>query len=105
MSAARAVVAIAFIFGVTASAAESPKVPRIGIFTFGVPYSGPLIAAFREGLKAEGYVEGRNIAFVFRSVDGQPERASAYHGSALVAWIQAEAGLRAHAGGRAGWSG
>ena len=77
MSAARAVVAIAFIFGVTASAAESPKVPRIGIFTFGVPYSGPLIAAFREGLKAEGYVEGRNIAFVFRSVDGQPERASA----------------------------
>jgi putative tryptophan/tyrosine transport system substrate-binding protein len=75
MRAARAVVAMALIFGVSAAAAQSK--PRIGIFTFGVPYSGPLIGAFREGLRAEGYVEGRNIAFVFRSVEGQPERAAA----------------------------
>jgi putative ABC transport system substrate-binding protein len=78
MSAARAVLAIALIFGVSATAAQSnAKIARIGIFTFGVPYSGPLIAEFREGLKAEGYVEGRNTAFVYRSVEGQPERAAA----------------------------
>lgn len=64
----------------SASAAEAqaePRIARIGIFTFGVPYSGPLISAFRDGLKAEGYVEGKNIAFVYRSVEGQPERAAA----------------------------
>lgn len=78
MSAARAVISIALMLGISAAGAQPvAKAPRIGIFTFGVPYSGPLIAAFREGLKAQGYVEGRNVAFVFRSVEGQPERAAA----------------------------
>ena len=76
MSAARAVVAMVLILGVsTAAAQSSAKVPRVGIFTFGVPYSGPLLAAFRDGLNAEGYVEGRNIAFIFRSVEGRAEAA------------------------------
>lgn len=64
----------------TASLAEAQsgdRIYRIGIFTFGVPYSGPLIAAFRDGLKSEGYLEGKNVAFVFRSIEGQPERAPA----------------------------
>ena len=76
MSAARVVVSIALMFGVSIAAAQSGAKPaRIGIFTFGVPYSGPLISAFREGLESEGYVEGKNVTFVFRSVGGRAEAA------------------------------
>ena len=36
--------------------------------------SSPLPAAFREGLKEAGFVEGRNVAIEFRSADNQRDR-------------------------------
>lgn len=79
MSAARVVVLIVLLLGASASAAQSAAgIARIGILTFGVPYSGPAVSAFREALNVEGYTEGRNVAFVFRSVQGRPELAAAF---------------------------
>jgi len=36
--------------------------------------SGPVVAAFNEGLRGTGYVEGRNVAIEYRWADGQYER-------------------------------
>src|SRR5260370_41184813 len=58
-------------------AAEAPaaKVPRIG---FLAPTSSPSdagrLAAFREGLRELGSVEGQNIAIESRSADGNYDR-------------------------------
>ncbi len=38
------------------------------------PVAGPFAAAFRQGLKDLGYVEGQNIRLEFRSTEGRPER-------------------------------
>jgi putative ABC transport system substrate-binding protein len=32
------------------------------------------LAAFQEGLRALGYVEGQNLRIEYRSADGRPER-------------------------------
>src|SRR3954466_12223691 len=37
----------------------------------------PFIAGFRDGLRARGYLEGHNIAFVLRYAPGDPARVSA----------------------------
>jgi putative ABC transport system substrate-binding protein len=37
----------------------------------------PLVAAFRQGLKEAGYVEGRNVKIEFRSAEGHNDRLSA----------------------------
>jgi putative ABC transport system substrate-binding protein len=50
---------------------QQPAMPVIGFFGAGSP--GPFsdrIAAFREGLKGEGFEEGRNVAFEFRWLGG-----------------------------------
>jgi putative tryptophan/tyrosine transport system substrate-binding protein len=38
------------------------------------PIAGPFAAAFRDGLKELGYIEGRTIRLEFRTTDGRPER-------------------------------
>jgi putative ABC transport system substrate-binding protein len=58
-----------------AEAQEPKKVPRIGILS---PGSGSReLDAFRQSLRALGYVEGQNIAFEYRGTDGNDERFSA----------------------------
>jgi|SoiMetStandDraft_2_1073263.scaffolds.fasta_scaffold04332_4 putative tryptophan/tyrosine transport system substrate-binding protein len=52
-----------------------PKVPHVGILSFGRP--GDLAAryeGFRQGLRELGYVEGKNIIIEWRSADGNYER-------------------------------
>ena len=49
------------------------KVPRIGILTVG---TAPSIGAFLHGLHELGWVEGQNIAIVYRSAGGNEERLS-----------------------------
>src|ERR1700687_5372456 len=51
--------------------AQQPQLPVIGFLHSGSP--GPfahLVAAFREGLREAGYVEGQNVAIEFRWAEG-----------------------------------
>jgi len=51
---------------------RSTKFPRIGIID-----DSPICDHFRHGLRELGYIEGQNIAFEYRSAQGQPERLAA----------------------------
>jgi putative ABC transport system substrate-binding protein len=73
-------VTLALGFLVAPLAAEAQQrniVPRIGILTPASEASTPLWEAFRQGLRALGYVEGQNILLEYRFAAGQPERFAA----------------------------
>jgi putative ABC transport system substrate-binding protein len=58
-----------------AAGAQQPAMPVIGLLHSASP--GPLAsetAAFRQGLKETGYVEGQNVAIEYRWAEGQPDR-------------------------------
>ena len=69
-------VVFTFVFGgVEAQAQQPKKIPRIGYLTAQTSSAEfPRIDAFRQGLRALGYVEGQNIAIEYRSMDGKLER-------------------------------
>lgn len=69
------VIAIAILASPYLTHAHQParKVPRIGILSLGI---APSIHAFRQGLHELGWVQGKNIAIVYRSADGHEERLS-----------------------------
>ncbi len=54
--------------------AQTEKSPRIGVLMLGNPDPAQFLAAFRQGLRDLGYVEGRNIDLETRSANGAPER-------------------------------
>jgi len=55
--------------------AQQPAMPVIGYLSHRSPTdSAIIVAAFREGLKEEGYVEGQNVAIEFRYAEGQVDR-------------------------------
>ena len=57
--------------------AQQKRMPVIGFLSGGSPVSSvPYVAAFREGLRQGGYVEGRNVAIEFRWQEGQYDRAA-----------------------------
>jgi putative tryptophan/tyrosine transport system substrate-binding protein len=55
---------------------QTEKTYRVGILCGACSDQDPTppFAAFRQALRERGYVEGRNIAFVFRSADGRYEK-------------------------------
>jgi len=56
--------------GVAACRAQRSATPVIGYLSGGSPGRfAPSAAAFREGLKVAGYVEGRNVAIEYRWVE------------------------------------
>ena len=57
-------------------AQQPKKVPRIGfVSSSGAPNNfGPLVEAFRRGLRDLGYVEGKNILVEYRYIEGNPDR-------------------------------
>lgn len=70
-------VAIALtVCGAVAQAQQPTKVPRIGFVTpIGDPNTpGPLVEAFRQGLRDLGYIEGKNILVEYRYTEGKIDR-------------------------------
>lgn len=54
-----------------AARAQPANLPRIGVLVPSNPE--PFFSAFKQGLSEQGYVEGKNIQFEFRSADGRSE--------------------------------
>jgi putative ABC transport system substrate-binding protein len=52
---------------------QRARLPRVALLT-SPPLPNPMAEAFRQGMRELGYVEGQNVEFEFRSVDGRPER-------------------------------
>ena len=68
-------VAIGLFAGpVQLTAQESPKVPRIGYLSYYPDEQHKLLAAFKQGLKELGYVEGENIIIERREAQGKQKR-------------------------------
>jgi ABC-type uncharacterized transport system substrate-binding protein len=66
----------AMLGGATIAHAQQPKnIPRIGLLSgSGNPNNpGPLVDAFRQGLRDLGYIEGKNILIEYRSAEGNPD--------------------------------
>jgi putative ABC transport system substrate-binding protein len=57
-----------------AQAQQTTKVFRVGFLSATTPRSAPPFVAFAQRLRELGYVEGHNVAFAFRSAQGQVER-------------------------------
>ena len=58
-----------------AEAQQPKKLPRIGfLIASSASEQEPRLAAFRQGLRELGYVEGQNIVIELRSGEGKPER-------------------------------
>jgi putative ABC transport system substrate-binding protein len=54
-----------------AAHAQHPVVPTIGFLGFGSPIGWDIyVAAFREGLRGQGFVEGRNVLIEYRWANG-----------------------------------
>ena len=60
-------------FSVYVQAQQPERIPRVGFLTQTVP-AGPNIDAFRQGLREQGYVEGKTILIEYRDADGKPDR-------------------------------
>ena len=55
--------------------AQQPKVPRIAILVGTKPAAvAARVAAFQQGLREMGYVEGKNIVFEYRYAEGNADR-------------------------------
>ncbi len=65
--------ALLFLAALPAQAGQSTGIPRVGYLSLG-PGPSPRSEALQRGLRDLGYVEGQNIAIVFRWADGSVDR-------------------------------
>jgi len=68
--------ALLLVLSVSAEAQQPAKLPRIGYVDLGGNPNnpGPNVEAFRQGLRALGYIEGKNILTEYRFLDGNRDR-------------------------------
>ena len=59
---------------VAAEAQQAAKVPRIGYLVTNLAAGPQLPAAFLQGLRDLGYVEGRSVVIEYRDAEGKAER-------------------------------
>jgi putative ABC transport system substrate-binding protein len=64
--------ALLFALWLPAEAQQPTKIPRIGYVIGSGP--GPLVDAFRQGLRDFGYIEGKNILVEYRYAEGKTDR-------------------------------
>jgi putative ABC transport system substrate-binding protein len=62
------------IAGSVAEAQQAARIPRIGFLAGNLSAGQHLAAAFRQGLRDLGYVEGRNIVIEYRDANGETGR-------------------------------
>src|SRR5215475_7587 len=74
------VFALSLVLAPNAGEAQQPnKIPRIGYLTAGSALSASTrIEAFRQGLHALGYVEGKDIVIEYRNAEGKPDQLARY---------------------------
>jgi putative tryptophan/tyrosine transport system substrate-binding protein len=68
----------------SAHAQQSERMRRIGVLTNLAetdPEGHARDAAFRDGLRQSGWIEGRNLKVEYRSTAGDPERVASTHRS------------------------
>jgi putative ABC transport system substrate-binding protein len=67
--------ATVFVTTVSAQAQQPTNMPRIGYLAGVDPTTaGPLVEAFRQGLRDHGYIEGKNILVEYRYAEGRRDR-------------------------------
>lgn len=67
--------AVVVAAGLPVDAQQGPKIPKIGLLTPSSPAgSGPLVEAFRQGLRELGYVEGKTFVLEVRYGEARAER-------------------------------
>src|SRR5262245_12411262 len=68
--------AMLFALCVSAEAQQSARIPGVGYVSSSGNQKnlGPEIEAFRQGLRALGYVEGKNILVEYRYLEGKRDR-------------------------------
>lgn len=67
--------ALLLALSIPAHAQQAEKVPRIGFLSGSFPTTNPAFTeAFRHGLQALGYIEGKNIVIEWRFAEGNPGR-------------------------------
>ena len=72
------VAVILFAVAVLAEAQQPKKIPRIGfLIASSLPVNAARYEAFREGLRALGYVEGKNIVIEWRAAEGRHDHLAA----------------------------
>ena len=68
------VCALLFALCTPLQAQQRVKLPRLGALLYTNPDSDPNFAAFRQGLRELGYVEGENLVMEHHFADGRPQR-------------------------------
>jgi putative tryptophan/tyrosine transport system substrate-binding protein len=72
-----ALCALFFAHSIPVEAQQPAKIPRIGFLSSGSSdpkFPGPIVEAFRQGLRDLGYIEGKNIRVEYRYAEGDLDR-------------------------------